>query len=170
MTDAFEEQARALAFALPICDLGSGQAIQAVAIGLRETWRMARASRDAEVQALMEKADNFERSTLAGWRRAIEAEEKVATTIDDAMRTARNRDMWKGQCERQAAEMTRLRADLAVLQGWSAHPDQTSPMTVGPEAALCSDCPPTGYPTDETRCSPCPRRQPSTTPTTRGAK
>lgn len=24
--------------------------------------------------------------------------------------------------------------------------------------ALCEDCPPVGYPTDETRCSPCPRR------------
>lgn len=23
---------------------------------------------------------------------------------------------------------------------------------------LCSDCPPVGYPTDETRCTPCPRR------------
>lgn len=28
------------------------------------------------------------------------------------------------------------------------------------EAALCSDCPPVGYPTDETRCAPCPRRPP----------
>ena len=26
------------------------------------------------------------------------------------------------------------------------------------EAQLCSDCPPVGYPTDETRCEPCPRR------------
>lgn len=24
--------------------------------------------------------------------------------------------------------------------------------------SLCSDCPPIGYPTDETRCAPCPRR------------
>lgn len=23
---------------------------------------------------------------------------------------------------------------------------------------LCEDCPPTGYPTDKTRCAPCPRR------------
>jgi len=23
---------------------------------------------------------------------------------------------------------------------------------------LCSDCPPVGYPTDKTRCLPCPRR------------
>ena len=23
---------------------------------------------------------------------------------------------------------------------------------------LCEDCPPVGYPTDETRCMPCPRR------------
>lgn len=25
---------------------------------------------------------------------------------------------------------------------------------------LCSDCPPVGYPTDKTRCLPCPRRTP----------
>lgn len=35
--------------------------------------------------------------------------------------------------------------------------------TAQPEAkagadGLCSDCPPAGYPTDETRCVPCPRR------------
>ncbi len=24
--------------------------------------------------------------------------------------------------------------------------------------AMCEDCPPVGYPTDETRCTPCPRR------------
>lgn len=28
---------------------------------------------------------------------------------------------------------------------------------------LCEDCPPTGYPTDETRCTPCPRRGASCT-------
>jgi hypothetical protein len=26
---------------------------------------------------------------------------------------------------------------------------------------LCEDCPPTGYPTDKTRCIPCPRRAPA---------
>ena len=25
--------------------------------------------------------------------------------------------------------------------------------------ALCEDCPPVGYPTDRTRCLPCPRRK-----------
>ena len=28
----------------------------------------------------------------------------------------------------------------------------------------CSDCPPVGYPTDETRCAPCPRRAAATAP------
>jgi hypothetical protein len=28
------------------------------------------------------------------------------------------------------------------------------------EGADCEDCPPVGYPTDETRCNPCPRRRP----------
>jgi len=26
------------------------------------------------------------------------------------------------------------------------------------ESGLCEGCPPVGYPTDETRCTPCPRR------------
>ncbi len=29
------------------------------------------------------------------------------------------------------------------------------------DEALCSDCPPEGYPTDKMRCTPCPRRTPS---------
>jgi hypothetical protein len=29
-----------------------------------------------------------------------------------------------------------------------------------PEESLCEDCPPVGYPTDKTRCTPCPRRSP----------
>ena len=28
------------------------------------------------------------------------------------------------------------------------------------QAVECSDCPPDGYPTDATRCAPCPRRAP----------
>lgn len=30
-----------------------------------------------------------------------------------------------------------------------------------PAEALCSDCPPVGYPTDKTRCAECPRHTPS---------
>lgn len=32
------------------------------------------------------------------------------------------------------------------------------PSTGGAVAARCEDCPPTGYPTDKTRCDPCDRR------------
>jgi hypothetical protein len=42
------------------------------------------------------------------------------------------------EAEEAADELARLRAQL--------------------EAMLCSDCPPIGYPTDKTRCTPCPRR------------
>jgi len=138
MADAFEQQARALCLGTPICDLGSSEAIKVVAIGLRETWRMARMSRDDEVAALMDKVDNFERSTLAGWRRAVEAEEKVATTIDDAMRTARNRDMWKGQSERQAARIAEMRAALepfARNEVWG-HLDDLAPVTKANEVGV----------------------------------
>lgn len=30
----------------------------------------------------------------------------------------------------------------------------------GNESALCEDCPPIGYPTNKTRCAPCPKRAP----------
>lgn len=35
-------------------------------------------------------------------------------------------------------------------------------------ADLCSDCPPVGYPTDKTRCEPCPRRSALSQPTDAG--
>lgn len=31
-------------------------------------------------------------------------------------------------------------------------------------SALCEDCPPVGYPTDATRCTPCPRRATQSSP------
>jgi hypothetical protein len=47
--------------------------------------------------------------------------DSIAAEIDDLKRAARNRDMWKGQCERQADELTRLRTLLSSSrgeQGW----------------------------------------------------
>lgn len=40
-------------------------------------------------------------------------------------------------------------------------PDDTTGENVAERiraAKACGDCPPVGYPTDETRCTPCPRR------------
>jgi hypothetical protein len=34
---------------------------------------------------------------------------------------------------------------------------------------LCSDCPPTDYVTDKTRCGPCPRRKLNSVPPTEGS-
>lgn len=36
---------------------------------------------------------------------------------------------------------------------WEDEPEKT-----GDSSTLCEDCPPVGYPTDKTRCLPCPRR------------
>ena len=30
---------------------------------------------------------------------------------------------------------------------------------MAPQYQFCDDCPPVGYPTDKTRCAPCPRRE-----------
>ncbi len=44
-------------------------------------------------------------------------------------------------------------------------PHSTEYMAETP-TALCSDCPPEGYPTDKTRCAPCPRASKSAHATT----
>jgi hypothetical protein len=48
----------------------------------------------------------------------------------------------------------------SVRYGWMPLPKP--PLTGGAEThsavALCEDCPAVGYPTDKTRCTPCPRR------------
>lgn len=58
-----------------------------------------------------------------------------------------------------------------ILQRWEKQPDVMLPCAVShtcgevagwiralrASAALCEDCPPAGYPTDKTRCAPCPR-------------
>ena len=53
--------------------------------------------------------------------------------------------------EQDATEaMIRMRSTRST----GPHPD---PARDG-EMVMCSDCPPVGYPTDKTRCTPCPRR------------
>lgn len=44
------------------------------------------------------------------------AADRIAALESELARTARNRDMWKGQSERQAAELTELRATAATLE------------------------------------------------------
>ena len=57
-------------------------------------------------------AENFERVKSAA-REALEAANKLA---DEAERDSRNRDMWKGQCERQSVELTALRSRVDELE------------------------------------------------------
>lgn len=45
------------------------------------------------------------------------AADEIARLAEELARTERNRDMWKGQCERQASELTQLRAKADVLAG-----------------------------------------------------
>ncbi len=46
-------------------------------------------------------------------RAALEA--ALSLLMEDAARTGRNRDMWKGQCERQAEQLDALRKDAGRL-------------------------------------------------------
>lgn len=51
-----------------------------------------------------------------------------------------------------------LQQDRKRLHAMLAANLPRQPAAEGLDAGLCSDCPPDGYPTDETRCLPCPRR------------
>lgn len=51
-----------------------------------------------------------------------------------------------------------LRGILTKINDKVAFALATHPTT---PASLCEDCPPVGYPTDKTRCDPCPRRTPA---------
>lgn len=62
----------------------------------------------AELERLI--ADNASYVRIAS-EQATELERMRA----EGERTARNRDMWKGQCERQAAELQRLRSAIAAV-------------------------------------------------------
>jgi hypothetical protein len=48
----------------------------------------------------------------------------------------------------------------ALTEGWVREDHDFAEAVLAKAVALfpCSDCPPAGYPTDKTRCGPCPRR------------
>jgi hypothetical protein len=63
-----------------------------------------------------------------------------------------------------------LAAEAKLAAPSSPVPDASKAQTDETKAGECSDCPPLEYPTDETRCAPCPNRAPaSPAPTREGA-
>jgi hypothetical protein len=61
-------------------------------------------------------------------------------------------------------------ARLSDIKTFAAASAAPSAQTAETKAGECSDCPPLEYPTDETRCAPCPNRAPaSPAPTREGA-
>jgi hypothetical protein len=81
-------------------------------LAVKEERKIADAAK-AEVRALMDKCDNFERAAVANYRRAVEAEEKVATTLDELMQANTRANVFERQY-RQA------------LQDFAAVPDITA--------------------------------------------
>ena len=55
-----------------------------------------------------------------------------------------------------------MSAETTLHCAWCDGEGRCPGMTIGSvcpaSEELCSDCPPVDYPTDETRCAPCPRR------------
>lgn len=77
------------------------------------------------------------------WQKLAEGDVKgIVMPFDDTIRNLRLEGLSLSMAQRQ----DRLEEDQTMTQG----KDQTT--------ALCEDCPPVGYPTDKTRCTPCPRR------------
>lgn len=60
---------------------------------------------------LLDGKDFFERSFPTS-NLAREAANEIERLTAERERTERNRDMWKGQCERQAAQLTKMRSAL----------------------------------------------------------
>lgn len=60
--------------------------------------------------------------------------------------TAMNDDISKVGTDKRLRHMDRLDAMSAAAEFLEKY-----------GSALCEDCPPVGYPTDKTRCAPCPR-------------
>lgn len=73
--------------------------------------------------------------TLRAHKLLEEAAGALESLTEEAERTARNRDMWKGQCERQAAELGALRVD-AERYRWL----RDSEMLVWPSVDLANAC------------------------------
>lgn len=74
---------------------------------------------EQQVHALRQhKTDYIE--AAEGTRRALEAEAQALREERD--RIERNRDMWKGQCERQAEKLAALRARVVVPDGYAIVP------------------------------------------------
>lgn len=106
-------------------------------------------------RATTQAPDAVERAARAICAKAFEMDEMV--------------DPWWGDQASQPPNSIRLsgaqkdrfrafaKAALSTLPTADAGP-------VAEEVVACSDCPPKGYPTDETRCDPCPRRLPTEQP------
>lgn len=60
-------------------------------------------------------------------------------------------------------ELARVWTKIDVIRAKQAAKPTGSALPIGNSEQLCGDCPPVGYPTDKTRCTPCPRRTPEDT-------
>lgn len=89
--------------------------------------------------------------------------EAVARIIaeDDIKNWGYSEDAPAGAYDNDLAEQTTFH--LPTARRILTHLSAARPVGGTPEE-LCGDCPPVGYPTDKTRCLPCPRRSPASDP------
>jgi hypothetical protein len=73
--------------------------------------------------------------------------------------TARDYDLLAAQFAELQERHKRI--GVAQCQAEAYYIARIKAIEIERDRLLCSDCPPIGYPTDETRCSACPRRSDS---------
>lgn len=89
-----------------------------------------------------------------------------ANTIIDAIRTLKAKPEKCATCVWGAAVCRNCGAaeieltQYPTCEEYRTHVEECATHPTTP-ASLCEDCPPVGYPTEKTRCDPCPRRTPA---------
>lgn len=119
-----------------------------------------------ELAGWMREPDYVENASLEwllGWvnRRPLSAVAHVGEQCSTSIREAFRAGFWSWAGPANNAEFEKWTKD--EQEGWDEwQRSLTDGATTAPpgddHANLCEDCPPTDYPTDETRCAPCPRR------------
>lgn len=66
---------------------------------------------------------------------------------------AARRVVFEDQGREAMSELDKASEEFASRVPWDNEPERVA------AGELCFDCPPARYPTDETRCTPCPRRE-----------
>lgn len=113
---------------------------------------------DLKVASDLEKFAYDIRCNIASAIRALASKPQASADVVEALRQCRDYIVSPLRMTRDEDELerrTKIIADADAALAASAREGYNSEAR---EQSLCADCPPPDYPTDKTRCLPCPRR------------